>query len=282
MNTVDISPDMAKDFSDTAALTPSIFTNERFGKVRTLVENGTVLFCGSDVAKALGYERPNQAIMAHCKDTVKRSTLTNGGKQAMLYIFEGDIYRLVARSKLPEAEKFERWVFDEVLPAIRKYGMYATPAKVEEILADPDVMIGVLQAFKTEQQARKEAEAALGAAQKKINADAPIVRLGGILMASNKDVSVQVLADLVSSIGIPMGRNQMFQYLRDIGHVCYKKVGTQMYNAPYAAAIKQGYLKIIEKPFQPTDGEAHLGIQTLVTPRGQEYYINRLRNAFRV
>lgn len=101
-----------------------IFDNPKFGSVRTIEENGKVLFCGNDVASALGYKSPKDAIANHCKGAVKRRLLTEGGRQEMSFIPEGDIYRLAARSKLPGAEEFERWIFDEVLPSIRKNGGY--------------------------------------------------------------------------------------------------------------------------------------------------------------
>lgn len=102
-----------------------VFKNEEFGTIRTIDENGKILFCGSDVAKALGYARPNDAVSAHCKATVKHSTLINGKIQTINYIIsEGDLYRLITHSKLKSAEKFERWVFGEVLPSIRKHGRY--------------------------------------------------------------------------------------------------------------------------------------------------------------
>lgn len=104
-----------------------IFENPRFGEIRTITEGDRTLFCGADVARALGYKRPNEAIAAHCKGTVKRRTPTKGGEQEMLFIPEGDIYRLAARSDLPGAEQFESWIFDEVLPAIRRRGAYARP-----------------------------------------------------------------------------------------------------------------------------------------------------------
>ena len=92
--------------------------------VRVLEEDGRTLFCGSDVAKALGYVRPNDAIAAHCRATVKRSTPISGKMQEINFISEGDVYRLITHSKLPAAEKFESWVFDEVIPSIRKTGGY--------------------------------------------------------------------------------------------------------------------------------------------------------------
>lgn len=101
-----------------------VFNNPEFGKVRTITEHGKTLFCGNDVAKALGYKRPADAITAHCKGSVIRRLPTNGGKQDMKFIPEGDIYRLAAKSELPGADEFESWIFDEVLPSIRKTGHY--------------------------------------------------------------------------------------------------------------------------------------------------------------
>lgn len=110
------------------------FTNAAFGKVRILYEDGKPLFCGADACKALGYKNQHDALTRHCKGVVKRYPLTNGGKQQMNFLPEGDLYRLITHSKLPSAEKFERWVFDEVLPAIRKNGMYgADPAELERL-----------------------------------------------------------------------------------------------------------------------------------------------------
>lgn len=106
-----------------------IFENKEFGTLRTVEADGKIMFVASDVAKMLGYSNPNDAVARHCKGIVKRDTLTNGGKQALNVITEGDVYRLVAHSKLPKAEQFESWVFDEVLPTIRKTGSYSVKAE---------------------------------------------------------------------------------------------------------------------------------------------------------
>lgn len=104
----------------------TIFNNPEFGEVRTLeTEDGKVLFCGADVAKALGFAKPSNAIQAHCKGALKRGTPTNGGVQEMTFIPESDVYRLAFGSKLPTAEKFTDWVTEEVLPSIRKNGCYS-------------------------------------------------------------------------------------------------------------------------------------------------------------
>lgn len=111
-----------------------IFNSEEFGYIRTIEIDGKPYFVGTDVAKALGYNNPRDAVSRHCKGVVKRDTPTSSGIQSMSYINEGDLYRLIMKSKLPSAEKFESWVMDEVLPTIRKTGSYQKPlTTVEQI-----------------------------------------------------------------------------------------------------------------------------------------------------
>lgn len=110
------------------------FNSEEFGEIRTAEIDGKPYFVGTDVAKALGYSNPRDAVSRHCKGVVKRDTPTSSGIQSMSYINEGDLYRLIMKSKLPSAEKFESWVMDEVLPTIRKTGSYQKPlTTVEQI-----------------------------------------------------------------------------------------------------------------------------------------------------
>lgn len=111
-----------------------IFNSGEFGEIRTIEIDGKPYFVGTDVAKALGYNNPRDAVLRHCKGVVKRDTPTSSGIQSMSYINEGDLYRLIMKSKLPSAEKFESWVMDEVLPTIRKTGSYQKPlTTVEQI-----------------------------------------------------------------------------------------------------------------------------------------------------
>ena len=104
----------------------TVFSNQQFGEIRTIDEPNGIYFCGKDVATALGYSNDRDALRRHCrqKGVVKCDTLTNGGKQSLVFINEGNLYRLIVHSKLPTAEQFEQWVFDEVLPSIRKTGEY--------------------------------------------------------------------------------------------------------------------------------------------------------------
>lgn len=139
-----------------------IFENEEFGQIRTLVdEDGTILFCGSDVAKALGYGQPHKAIERHCRYGMKRTIPhpQNINKNiGMLFIKESDVYRLIMKSKLPSAEQFEQWVCEEVLPSIRKHGAYITMPKLEEIMANPDSLELLLKQLLEETQKNKELE----------------------------------------------------------------------------------------------------------------------------
>ena len=107
-----------------------IFNNPEFGEIRTIEEDGKVLFCAKDVAVALGYKDPTNAIKQHCRGVVKRHLTDSLGRdQITNFIPEGDIYRLAAKSELPGADAFESWIFDEVLPSIRRTGEYKTPRK---------------------------------------------------------------------------------------------------------------------------------------------------------
>lgn len=138
-----------------------IFNNNQFGEIRTIEEGDQIFFCGADVAKALGYTNPSKALTDHCRCVTKRyipHPQAPDKEIEMSFISEGDVYRLIAHSKLPTAEKFERWVFDEVLPTIRKHGAYLTPEALERAMNDPDFTIGLLTALKDEREGRKIAE----------------------------------------------------------------------------------------------------------------------------
>ena len=104
----------------------SIFEHPEFGRIRTLEIDGKIWFCASDVAAALGYSNPRDAVVRHCKPmgVVVYDTPTRSAVQKIKYISEGNVYRLIAGSKLPSAEKFESWIFDELVPETLKNGGY--------------------------------------------------------------------------------------------------------------------------------------------------------------
>lgn len=131
----------------------STFNNTEFGEIRTIQKNGEVLFCGKDIAAALGYADPKKAIIQHCKENgvaIYPLIDSMGREQQAKFITEGNVYRLIAHSKLPGAERFERWVFDEVLPSLRKNGAYMTDDVLEQALTSPDFLIELATRLKSE------------------------------------------------------------------------------------------------------------------------------------
>ncbi len=242
-----------------------IFSNPDFGEVRTIEENGAVLFCGSDVAKALGYSRPNDAVSAHCRATVKRSTPISGKMQEINFIPESDLYRLVFSSKLPTAEKFTDWVTSEVLPTIRRHGMYATPDTVEKMLADPDTTIKLLETIKQERAARQALEV-------KAEADKPKVLFAEAVSASHTSILIGDLAKILKQNGMDIGQNRLFQRLRDEGYLI--RDGERR-NMPKQRYMDSGLFQIKETTINNPDGSIRVTRTVKVTGKGQQYFINR-------
>ena len=241
-----------------------IFNNPDFGEVRTMEENGAVLFCGSDVAKALGYSNPSKALSDHCKGVTKRYTPTNSGTQEMSFIPESDLYRLVFSSKLPTAEKFTDWVTSEVLPTIRRHGMYATPDTVEKMLADPDTTIKLLETIKQERAARMALEA-------KAEADKPKVLFADAVSASHTSILVGDLAKLLRQNGVEIGQNRLFSFLREKGYLCSQG---ERYNLPTQRSMDRGWFQVKETTINQPNGSVRITRTVKVTGKGQQYFIN--------
>lgn len=239
-----------------------IFENSEFGSVRTAEIDGKPYFMASDVAKALGYSRPNDAVSAHCRATVKHSTHISGKMQEVNFIPEGDIYRLVIKSQLPEAERFERWVFDEVLPSIRKHGMYAE----DELLDNPDLLISVAQKLKEERERSKALKAENERMRpKEIFADA--------VSASDTAILIGELAKILKQNGIDIGQNRLFDWMRDKEYLIRRK-GTD-YNMPTQKSMELGLFEIKERTINNPDGSIRITKTVLVSGKGQQYFINK-------
>ena len=142
------------------------FTNHEFGTIRTLTSGGQILFCGKDVATALGYANTKDAMARHCKGVVNHYPLESaGGIQQVRFISEGDLYRLIVSSKLPAAQQFEAWVFDEVLPSIRRHGMCA----IDELLDNDEFLEQAIVTLSAERAKHLAAEQALLEAAPKVS-----------------------------------------------------------------------------------------------------------------
>lgn len=144
-----------------------IFNNEEFGQIRTVTKDNKTYFAGSDVAKALGYAIPHKAVQTHCKGVLKWNIPTNSGNQDILFITEGDVYRLIMKSKLPNAEKFETWVMEEVLPTIRKTGHYEMSGYTPKATSLGEV-VNLIKVTRETMKAQKASPTEIATAVKKI------------------------------------------------------------------------------------------------------------------
>lgn len=176
-----------------------IFSNQEFGDVRTIKSGDNVLFCARDVAIALKYKKPNNAINRHCKHaTLFQGIITDslGRKKDANFIPYGDVVRLAVKSELPNADKFEEWIFDEVIPSVMKYGAYLTPDKIEEVLTNPDTIIRLATELKQEREAKQKALVALEQVNKELEEAQPkLTYYDTILNSVGTMTSSQIGAD---------------------------------------------------------------------------------------
>ena len=243
-----------------------IFNNEEFGSVRTITKDGKTYFVGNDVAKALGYSETAKAIRTHCKGVSEMDIPTNGGVQTMKMITEGDIYRLVIKSQLPQAEKFESWVFDNVLPSIRKNGGYIAG---QETLSDEELMAKALLVANNK---IKERDAIIKRQQAKIKADQPKTIFADAVSTSHTSILVGDLAKLICQNGVQIGQKRLFEWLRNNGYLI--KSG-QSKNMPIQRYVEQGLFEVKESTVQNPDGSVRITKTTKVTGKGQIYFVNK-------
>lgn len=236
-----------------------IFNNEQFGSLRTYEEDGQILFCGKDVAKALGYKNPNKAIGDHCRGITKRYPIQDslGRTQEAVFISEPDLYRLITHSKLPTAEKFERWVFEEVLPAIRRTGGYMV-AKQDET---PEQIMAraVLVAQDTIERQKRQ-----------IDELKPKALFADAVAASDGTCLVGELAKMLKQNGVNIGQNRLFSWLRENGYL--GKTGSNR-NVPTQRSMEQGLFRIKETAVTHSDGHVTINRTQKVTGKGQRYFI---------
>lgn len=232
-----------------------LFNHHTFGNLDVIVVDGKEMFGATQVAKALGYSNPHDAINRHCKKDglVKREVADSLGRsQEMNFISEGNLYRLITHSKLPECERFENWVFEEVIPSIRKHGAYMTPEALEAALTNPDTMIQILTRLKEEQAART-------AAEQKIQLDAPKVALYDTAMSAGNDFTMERVSKTIG-----YGRNKLFRFLRE------QKI-LRSNNLPYQEFINRGYFNVRQYSITHLTQGIENKTQTLVTPKGMAY-----------
>lgn len=234
------------------------FTNAAFGDVRAVELNGEPWLVGKDVASALGYSNPRDAIAKHVDDEDKGVTKcdTLGGIQNLSVINESGLYSLVFSSKLPNAKKFRHWVTSEILPSIRKHGMYAT----DQLLDNPDFAIEVFTQLKEERERRKELESenelqkqALCDAQPKLEYYDQILASVGTMTTS------QVAADY------DLSARALNKILHD-AHLQHNVGGQWIL---YREHMGRGYTQSITIPITRSDGRPDTKLSTRWTQKGR-------------
>lgn len=241
-----------------------IFNSEEFGQVRTVVIGSEPYFVGKDVAEALGYQNGSRDINRHV-DEEDRQNYQNGtfeSPRGMTVINESGMYSLILGSKLETAKKFKHWVTSEVLPSIRKHGVFA----VDELLNNPDMAIKAFTALKEEREKTKALQADNERMRpKEIFADA--------VSASHTSILIGDLAKLLKQNGIDTGQKRLFERLRNDGYLM--KEGSSK-NMPTQKSMELGLFNVKETSITNPDGSIRITKTTKVTGKGQQYFINRL------
>jgi anti-repressor protein len=246
----------------------TLFNHDQFGQIRTITDaHGEPWFVAADIAKALGYSNTSEAISRHCKGVVKHDTYEQrvSGSQAINIIPESDLYRLIMRSNLPDAERFQDWVCDDILPSIRKHGAYMTPEKVEEALLNPDTIIKLATNLKTEQELRRKAEAERAILEKNVRKMEPAKRFYDAVGNTRTNLKIRQYAKLINNAGINVGEKRLFAWLRERGYLMKN-------NEPIQTYVDSGIFTTKEVVLEHMDT---VKTTTLITPKGQQYLFER-------
>lgn len=247
-----------------------IFNSEEFGEVRTIEIDGKPYFVGTDVAKALGYSNPRKAILDHCKGVTKRDTPTSSGVQSMSYINEGDLYRLIMKSKLPSAEKFEAWVFDEVVPSIRINGGYIVG---QETLSDDELMA---KAILVAQKKIAERDQLIEEQRQQISVKNQII--GELKPKADyydeilKNPGLVTITQIAKDYG--MSGKKMNDILHDLG-IQYKQSGQWLLYDKYS---KNGYTHSETVDIVRSDGRRDVKMNTKWKQKGRIFLYNMLKD----
>ena len=233
-----------------------IFSNPEFGKIRTIQQGEKTLFCASDIARSLGYSNPNKAVNDHCRAITKCSTPISGKMQDINFIPEGDVYRLIVHSKLPSAEKFEHWVFDTVLPSIRKNGGYISG---QENLTPEQIVANALIV----------AQNIISQKDKQIEQMKPKAEFLDAVADSKTAISMNEVSKVLGIKGY--GRNNLFEFLRNIGIL-------DRWNVPYQRYVECGWFRVIEQKYSK-NGEQCISTKTLVYQKGVDAIRKKILNA---
>ena len=244
-----------------------IFENAEFGKVRTVVINDEPMFCLADVCRVLEIKNSRDCKnRLNEKGVVTTDTLTNGGKQEMTFINESNLYKVIFQSRKKEAEQFADWVTSEVLPSIRKHGVYA----IDELLNNPDMLIKSLEALKEERAKNAELEETVGVQKQQIAELQPKASYYDLILNCKEAIAISIIAK-----DYGMSAQRMNSILHDKG-VQYKQGEIWLLKQKYA---DKGYTVTKTKPIMKTDGRMGAKVHTYWTQKGRIFIYNLLKES---
>lgn len=243
-----------------------IFENKEFGKIRTVEIDNEPYFVGKDVAEVLGYTNTRDALSKHVdnEDKLTSQIATAGQKRNIIIINESGLYSLILSSKLPTAKKFKRWVTSEVLPAIRKHGMYAT----DELIANPDIAIAAFQALKEEREQRQLLQFECNKQKQIIGELKPKADYTDIILQSKSLVTITQIAK-----DYGMSGSQMNNLLHKYG-VQYKQSGQWLLYSKYH---NNGFTHSETVTITHSDGRTGTVMNTKWTQKGRLFIYNLLK-----
>jgi len=245
-----------------------IFNSPEFGEVHTIEINGEAWFIGREIAELLGYSNTRDALARHVDAEDKNTVVIpdgNKGNPNQTIINESGLYSLILSSKLPTAKQFKHWITSEVIPAIRRHGIYATPETIEKIINDPNFLITVLTELQKEQTKNKILTA-------KIAENKPLTEFAEAVGRSRNAILIGDLARLLNQNGVNTGQNRLFAWLRKNNYLISRK--GLSHNMPEQWAMESGLFIVRESVVRFSDGTEHTRRTTMVTGKGQIYFIN--------
>ena len=240
-----------------------IFENKEFGQIRTVQLNNETYFVGKDIADTLGYQNGSRDINRHVDEEDRTKLMIFDGNQnkETIVINESGMYSLILGSKLESAKRFKHWVTSEILPSIRKHGVYA----VDELINNPEMAIKAFTALKEEREKNRLLQADNDRMKpKEIFADA--------VATSKTSILIGELAKLLKQNGVDMGQNRLFDWLRQKGYLI--KGGSDK-NMPTQKSMELGLFEIKESVMSNPDGSMRTTKTPKVTGKGQQYFINK-------
>ncbi|MEC0140769.1 phage antirepressor KilAC domain-containing protein [Paenibacillus macerans] len=249
---------------------PQIF-NFHGQQIRTIDKDGQPWFVLTDVCSVLEIGNPSQVKVRLDDGVISNEGIPDalGRTQRATIINEDGLYDVILESRKPEARAFRKWVTSEVLPTIRQHGAYMTPAKIEEVLLNPDTIIDLAQRLKQANEDR-------AMLTQKIEADRPKVLFADAVATSKTNILVGELAKILKQNGVEIGQNRLFAWLRENGYLISRR-GTD-YNMPTQRSMELGLFEIKETSISHSDGHVTINKTPKVTGKGQVYFINKFKS----